>query len=149
MRWWGRRVRRLKPARPPPRRSTSERALHGLGVGWRPQLALVIDRRDDVSFIEVVAESIDPTAVPEALDNLRARGVQVVVHGVSLGLGDASPPARHRLDHLNRVAERLDAALISEHIAFVRVGRHEAGHLLPLPYTGVAAEILVENVALA
>jgi uncharacterized protein (UPF0276 family) len=83
------------------------------------------------------------------LDNLRARGTEVVVHGVTLGLGDATPPARQRLDHLNRVAERLDATLISEHVAFVRAGRHEAGHLLPLPYTRAAADILVENIQIA
>ncbi|HWC38710.1 MAG TPA: DUF692 domain-containing protein, partial [Acidimicrobiales bacterium] len=129
--------------------STRPSALRGLGVGWRPELALAIDRRRDVSFIEVMAESIDPRRVPEALDNLRARGTEVVVHGVTLGLGDATPPARHRLDHLNRVAERLDATLISEHVAFVRAGHHEAGHLLPLPFTSAAADIVIENIQMA
>jgi uncharacterized protein (UPF0276 family) len=147
-------MRRLTPVRLRPRRhtrprSTPSNALRGLGVGWRPELALAIDRRRDVCFVEVMAESIDPRRVPEALDNLRARGTEVVVHGVSLGLGDASPPARHRIDHLSRVAERLDATLISEHVAFVRAGRHEAGHLMPLPYTAAAADILSENIQIA
>jgi uncharacterized protein (UPF0276 family) len=142
-------MRRLTPQPYTPSPPTPRSAIRGLGVGWRPELALVIERRADVSFVEVIAESVDPGAIPEALDNLRARGVQVVVHGVTLGLGDASPPAPERLDHLNRVAERLEALMVSEHIAFVRAGRHEACHLLPVPHTRVAAEILVENVQMA
>ena len=68
--WWGWRMRRLTPVRSRPRtyappRSTRRSALHGLGVGWRPELALAIDRRRDVSFIEVMAESIDPRDVDD------------------------------------------------------------------------------------
>ena len=79
----------------------------------------------------------------------RERGLQVLPHGVSLSLGGADRPDRRRLDRLASVAERTGAPLVSEHIAFVRAGGRESGHLLPVPRTREALEILVENVALA
>src|SRR5690606_41502518 len=38
------------------------------------------------------------------------------------------------------------APLVSEHIAFVRAGGTEAGHLLPVPRTWDAIEAIVDNV---
>jgi uncharacterized protein (UPF0276 family) len=117
-----------------------------LGVGWRPELALAIDRERRLGFVELLAEDFDPWGpIPQAIDRLRERGTRIVVHGVGLSLGGAERPARQRLDLLARLAERLDAVLISEHIAFVRAGGLELGHLLPLPRTGEALDVLVEN----
>jgi uncharacterized protein (UPF0276 family) len=69
-----------------------------------------------------------------------------VPHGTGLSLGGAEPLDRKRLDHLARLAERLDAPMVSEHIAFVRAGGIEAGHLLPLPRTYESLDVLVENI---
>ncbi|MCV7108379.1 DUF692 domain-containing protein, partial [Mycolicibacterium chitae] len=44
-------------------------------------------------------------------------------------------------------AEALDAPLVSEHIAFVRAGGIEAGHLLPVPRTREALDALARNIA--
>lgn len=67
----------------------------GLGIGWRPEIALFIERRLDLGFVEVLAESLAPgRPVPQAIENLRARGVQVVPHGVSLEAGHLLPLPR-------------------------------------------------------
>lgn len=118
----------------------------GLGIGWRPELALDIDRRTDLGFVEIVAENIDPDAIPRALLDLRERGVQIVPHGISLSLGGAEPVDPSRVRRLGALAERLGSPLVSEHIAFVRAGGLEAGHLLPLPRTSAAVDVLTENV---
>lgn len=118
----------------------------GLGIGWRPELALFIDRRDDLGFVEVIAENVAASAaVPAPLERLRERGVRIVPHGVSLSLGSAEPLQRERVDALARLARRLDAPLVSEHIAFVRAGDREAGHLLPVPRTREQLDVLVEH----
>jgi uncharacterized protein (UPF0276 family) len=118
----------------------------GLGIGWRPEIALAIDRRADLGFIEVLAEDFahSPT-LPAPVARLRERGLAVVPHGVSLSLGGAEPLDRSRLDALARLAERLEAPVVSEHIAFVRGGGRESGHLLPLPRTWEAVELVVAN----
>jgi uncharacterized protein (UPF0276 family) len=121
----------------------------GLGIGWRPELALAIERRKGLGFVEVTAENIRLDDIPAPLTQMVARGVPVIVHGLSLSLGGADRPDRRRLDHLARVAERLGARLVSEHLAFVRAEGLEAGHLLPVPRTREALEVIVDNVAWA
>ena len=120
----------------------------GLGLGWRHALAAVPLRRPDLGFVEVVAESLPVgRSLPPALSAARRRGVQVVPHGVRLSLGGSERPHPARVTLLARLAERVGAPLVSEHVAFVRAGGREGGHLLPVPRTRVALDVLVANVA--
>ncbi len=119
----------------------------GLGIGWRPELALVIDRHPTLGFVEVIAEDFDPEGpIPAPIERLRERGVVIVPHGLSLSLAGAERPDRARLRALGKLAERMGAPLVSEHIAFVRAGGVESGHLLPPPRTREALNVLVANV---
>lgn len=119
----------------------------GLGIGWRPELALFIDRRPDLGFVEVITEDVDPDGpLPAPLERLLRRGVAVVPHGVGLSLGGAAPPEPGRLAALARLAGRVRAPLVTEHLAFVRGGGIESGHLLPLPRTRAALDVVVDNV---
>ncbi|OLB73404.1 MAG: endonuclease, partial [Actinobacteria bacterium 13_2_20CM_2_71_6] len=86
-------------------------------------------------------------AAPEPLRALAQRGVAVVPHGVKLSLGGAEPGAPERGSHLARCAELVGAPPVSEHIAYVRAGGLEAGHLLPVPRTRDAVDAIVANVA--
>ncbi|NMD54226.1 MULTISPECIES: DUF692 domain-containing protein [Tsukamurella] len=124
-------------------------ALGPLGVGWRREIAGVIaDLRP--GFCEVIAESVrirrgraetDPLLV-----DLRARGVPLVPHGVALSLGGVDALEPERVHRLAACAEAFGAPLVSEHIAFVRAGGIEAGHLLPVPRTREALDVLVRNI---
>jgi uncharacterized protein len=119
----------------------------GLGIGWRAELALAIDRRPDLGFVEIMAEEFDPARPPPApLQQLLNRGVRVIPHGVTLSLGGAEPVDAAKVKHLAGLAERFGSPFVSEHIAFVRAGGIEAGHLLPLPRTRDTLSVLVDNV---
>jgi uncharacterized protein (UPF0276 family) len=118
----------------------------GVGIGWRAELDLTIERMDGVDFVEVIAENLKPDRLPESLRVLRAKGVPVIPHGVSLGVGAAEPPSPARLAHLAACAQALDAPLVSEHLAFVRGGGVEAGHLLPVPRTRESLDVITDNV---
>ncbi|WP_231498224.1 DUF692 domain-containing protein [Pseudonocardia halophobica] len=125
----------------------------GLGVGWRPEIAGVVARLPDLGFCEVIAESLDlrhpdrpPAGPSRGVTDLRGRGIPVVPHGVRLGLGDAEGVDPGRVAHLAACARALDAPLVSEHVAFVRAAGREAGHLLPVPRTREALDVLVEGV---
>ncbi len=121
-----------------------------IGLGWRREVAASVLSCDELGFVEVVAESLSGRhRVPVALDAARRGGLHIVPHGVGLSLGGAERPDRRRLAHLAGLAERLDAPLVSEHVAFVRAGGLEAGHLLPLPRTRDALDVLVANVKIA
>ncbi|WP_200307718.1 DUF692 domain-containing protein [Streptomyces adelaidensis] len=142
----------------------------GTGIGWRPEIADAVERmagskgskgseggsRGGVDWVEVVAENVCPGHISESLLRLRERGVTVVPHGVSLGLGGADRPDEQRLRSLAERAEALGAPLVTEHIAFVRAGGAltaspllEAGHLLPVPRTRDALAVLCEHVRIA
>jgi len=129
---------------------SAKRPRLGLGVAWRPELALAIERRGDLGFVEILAEDFwSARRLPPAIEVLRERGVPMVPHGVSLSLGSAAAPERWRLDALAQLARRVNAPFVSEHIAFVRAGGIETGHLLPLPRTREALDVVVRNVRAA
>ncbi|WP_385632914.1 DUF692 domain-containing protein [Streptomyces sp. SudanB135_2055] len=128
----------------------------GTGIGWRPEIADAVEGMPGIDWVEAVSENLCPGHLPESLVRLRERGVTVVPHGVSLGLGGAERPDPGRLAALAERAEALASPLVTEHIAFVRAGgpltasrRLEAGHLLPVPRTRDALDVLCENVRIA
>jgi uncharacterized protein len=128
----------------------------GTGIGWRPEIADAVEEMPGIDWVEAVAENVCPGHLPESLLRLRARGVTVVPHGVSLGLGGAERPDERRLTALVERAAALGSPLVTEHIAFVRAGGPltaspplEAGHLLPVPRTRDALDVLCENVRIA
>ncbi|MFJ9559222.1 DUF692 domain-containing protein [Streptomyces fuscichromogenes] len=128
----------------------------GTGIGWRPEIADAVERMPGIDWVEVVAENTCPGHLPESLRRLRERGVTVVPHGVSLGLGGADRPDEDRLTALAERVAALGSPLVTEHIAFVRAGGPrtaspvlEAGHLLPVPRTRDALDVLCENIRIA
>jgi uncharacterized protein len=119
--------------------------LKGLGIGWRPEIAGFVGGLDTLGFTEVIAESVHGV-LPAPLAALRDRGVPVIPHGVKLSLGGAEPVDASRVEHFAAAAAVTRAPVVSEHIAFVRAGGREAGHLLPLPRTREAVDAMVANV---
>jgi uncharacterized protein (UPF0276 family) len=118
----------------------------GVGVGWRPEIAGWVARLPGPAFCEVIAETLAPAAPPRGVVELRERGIPVVPHGVRLSLGGAEPVEASRVTHLAACAAALQAPLVSEHVAFVRAGGRDAGHLLPVPRTREALDVLAANI---
>ncbi|MGH3750798.1 MAG: DUF692 domain-containing protein, partial [Micromonosporaceae bacterium] len=119
----------------------------GVGLGWRPEICGLFDELPGLGFCEVIAESLPSRGpMPAPLEELRQRGVTVIPHGVRLSLGGAEPVEPARVCFLAGCAESLAAPLVSEHIAFVRAGGVEAGHLLPVPRTREALDALTHNI---
>jgi uncharacterized protein (UPF0276 family) len=118
---------------------------YGVGIGWRQEISGFVAGLPGLRFIEVVAESV-PARLPDSLAALKDRGVAVIPHGTRLSLGGAEPVDPARVAQFAACARLLDAPLASEHIAYVRAGGLEAGHLLPLPRTREAVDAVVANV---
>lgn len=119
----------------------------GVGLGWRPEIDGAAERLG-VDWVEAIAENLDPKRLPPSIRSLRSRGTPVLPHAVTLSLGGAEPVDPWSVRHLAKLAEALDAPLVSDHVAFVRAGGVEAGHLMPVPRTWEALDVLVENVRL-
>ncbi|MFC4947129.1 DUF692 domain-containing protein [Pseudonocardia sp. GCM10023141] len=118
----------------------------GVGVGWRPEIAGWVESVPALGFCEVIAEAIDPAAPPRGVLELRDRGVAVITHGVRLSLGGTEGLDAHRVTHLAAAAAAVGSPVVSEHISFTRAGGRDAGHLLPMPRTREALDVLTRNV---
>jgi len=110
----------------------------------------MIHKRRDIKFVEILAENFSPKRKrPVPIDQLIDRGVDVVIHGTTLSLGGSELPSKSSLKHLCALASLYKSSMISEHLAFVRAGGIESGHLLPIPRTQESLEIVVENIRIA
>ncbi len=118
------------------------------GLGWRTELgAAIFANLEALDVVEVMAEDFFEAtkAQKRALRFLRDH-VTVVVHATSLGLASTEPVDRAKLDAVARVVEWLEPESWSEHLAFVRGGGVEIGHLAAPPRNDATLAGLVRNV---
>jgi uncharacterized protein (UPF0276 family) len=73
----------------------------------------------------------------------------LMLHGVGLGLASCARVERRRLDAMARLVNRVEPESWSEHLAFVRGGGYEIGHLAAPPRTADSVSGGVDNIALA
>jgi len=119
-----------------------------VGLGWRAELAAgILTHADRIDLVEVIADDWFECGRRE-LRALRTLGAQVpvVLHGVGLGLASSVPVDGHRLEAMARVLEAARPEFWSEHLAFVRGGGREIGHLAAPPRTAATIEGAAENI---
>jgi uncharacterized protein (UPF0276 family) len=121
-----------------------------VGLGWRPALAAgILANLDRIDVLEVIAEDcLEAPAARRAMATL-ARQVPLFIHGVSLGLASAAPVDEARLERLARLVGAVQPAGWSEHLAFVRAGSTEIGHLAAPPRTPATIAGTARNLARA
>lgn len=124
----------------------------GTGVGLRHRhYRDFLDGRPAVDWLEVHSENYfgDGGRDLHVLTRLRA-DYPVSLHGVGLALGSAGDMAAAHLAKLKRLAERVEPALISEHLCWS--GYESAGEarhwndLLPLPYSAEALDLMSNRI---
>lgn len=121
------------------------------GLGWRPRLAAgILANLDRIDIVEVIADDYfrAPRHERRPLQTLAAQ-VPVTLHGVSLGLASAVPVETKRLDDMARLCDEVAPEFWSEHLAFVRGGGIEIGHLAAPPRTEGTIEGALANLARA
>lgn len=123
---------------------------HAVGLGLRTEVAAdLLASPACVDFIEVVAEGCFTSSAARREALALSRIWPVVPHGVKLSLGSAEGIDLDRARRLGALARDLQAPAVSEHVAFVRAGGREIGHLTQLPFTREAIGVVVANVTAA
>ena len=110
------------------------------GIGLRaPHLAAIEAERPPIAWLEVHSENyfVDGGPALRALQRLRC-DYPIALHGVGLSLGSTDPLDRGHLAKLARLIERIEPALVSEHLCWSGVDGRCLNDLLPLPYTDEA-----------
>ena len=107
----------------------------GTGIGLRqPHYREVFERLPALAFLEVHSENffLEGGAAMHALERARA-AYPISLHGVGLSLGSADALADEHLAKLKRLVDRVEPALVSEHLCWGRIGGVHFNDLLPLP----------------
>lgn len=121
------------------------------GLGWRPELAAgILSNLDRIDIIEVIADDYfdAPKSKRRALKTLAIQ-VPVALHGVTLGLASSISVELNRLRQTARLVEEIQPEFWSEHLAFVRGGGIEIGHLAAPPRTCATIDGAARNLAAA
>ncbi len=122
-----------------------------VGLGWRSDLAAgIFSHFDRIDLLEVIADDFfgAPRREVHALKTLSSE-VSVVLHGVSMGLASSAPVETKRLENMARLIDQVRPQFWSEHLAFVRGGGIEIGHLAAPPRTADTVEGAAENLSRA
>lgn len=125
--------------------------LHGFGLGLRPpHYEEFLEGSVPVDFVEVISENfmIAGGRPLHILERIRAMH-PVALHGVSMSIGSADGVDRDYLRRLRKLVDRIEPAVVSDHLCWTRVEGFNSHDLLPLPYTREALDLVCANVSQA
>ncbi len=119
-----------------------------VGLTWHPQLAAaILGARERVDLVEVIPEGtfLESPAAQRALRRL-AREIPIAIHGVSLGLASTTRVDERRVAQFARLIDYVQPECWSEHLAFVRAGAIELGHLAAPSRTETTIDATTANI---
>lgn len=111
--------------------------IQGAGVGLRsPHYQHIFAHKPAVPWFEVLSDNyLGAGGLPlHHLERVR-QDYPITLHGVGMSLGSTDPLNFDYLNRLKQLAERLEPAYISDHLAWISTGQHYLNDLVPLPYT--------------
>jgi uncharacterized protein (UPF0276 family) len=117
--------------------NTATTTLTGCGIGLRKEHHdRVLAERPDVPFFEVISENfMVPGGRPaHVLDRVRS-DYPVALHGVSMNLGSADALDARYLARLRALVDRVEPAVVSDHLCWTSLAGLNSHDLLPLPFT--------------
>lgn len=119
------------------------------GLGWRSELAPgILVHLDEIDIVEVIADDhFDATGVRARALKTLASQVPVTLHGVGIGPATTCGLEMKRVEDFARLIDRVKPDSWSEHLAWVRAGGVEIGHLAAPCRNESTVAATVENLA--
>ena len=118
------------------------------GIGLRAEhFVEFLETRPAVAFVEAHSENyFGRGGKPLHFLECVRRDYPLSLHGVGLSIGSTDPLSEAYLARLGELVERLQPALVSDHLCWSSIGAVHAHDLLPLPYTEEALAHVVRRV---
>ncbi|WP_394780781.1 DUF692 family multinuclear iron-containing protein, partial [Undibacterium sp.] len=126
-------------------------AISGAGIGLRSRhYQDFMQAPVDINWLEVHSENYfgDGGYDLHVLQQLR-RDYAVSLHGVGLGLGSAQGFSTAHLQRLQKLVQRIQPGLISEHLCWGATAGRQLNDLLPMPLNNEALELVCDRVDLS
>lgn len=127
----------------------------GTGVGLRPAhySDFLNKTPNSISWVEVISENFmawqtDNERLGQAFQTLQKirRNLPVALHGVSLNLGSSDKLDFEYLKRLKDLVDKIDPAVVSDHLSWTGVNGKNLHDLLPVPYTEEALNLMAEKI---
>jgi len=136
--------------RTPPTAALGERGplpAASAGIGLRfPHHRRVAETKPKIGWLEVHSENYMGGGTPLAyLEAIRAH-YPISLHGVGLSLGSAEPLDLNHLRRVKQLVDRIEPALVSEHLSWSVTDGTYLADLLPVPMTEEALDVVCHHV---
>ncbi|MBL8176970.1 MAG: DUF692 domain-containing protein [Bryobacterales bacterium] len=118
------------------------------GLGWRDDLAAgILSNLHRIDVLEVIADDYFHASAKKlrALRDLAAQH-PVLLHAVSLGMASTIAVDEKRLAVMARLCDAVRPQAWSEHLAFVRAGGIEIGHMASPPRNAASIDATLANI---
>lgn len=117
----------------------------GIGLRFQHHDAIA-SQRPAVPWMEVHSENYLGGGKPLAYLTAIRRDYAISLHGVGSSLGSADGVSERHLARLKALVERIQPALVSEHLSWSAIGGKHFPDLLPLPLTEESLDVFCRNV---
>jgi len=124
-------------------------AIQGAGLGLRsPHYQHILTQKPAIPWFEVLSDNyLGAGGLPlHHLEQVR-QDYPITLHGVGMSLGSTDSLNWEYLTRLKQLADRLEPAYISDHLAWISVSQHYLNDLVPLPYTEAALEHVAQRIS--
>lgn len=120
----------------------------GYGVGLRAcHYQHVLEQRPAVDWFEIISENFMGTGGrPMHVIDQVSEHYPVVMHGVSMSIGSTDPIDFDYLRQLRRLADRVRAVWVSDHVCWTGLAHRNSHDLLPVPYNEGTLAHLVDRI---
>jgi uncharacterized protein len=122
-----------------------------VGLGWRSEIAPhIMTHLEQLDVLEVIAENYF-SASKKSIQSLHflSKQLPIVLHGVAMGLASSQDASVKHIEKMARLVERIQPESWSEHLAFVRAGAIEIGHLAAPPRNEQTIDGTLKNILMA
>ena len=120
----------------------------GFGLGLRTtHYEAILDTKPALDWFEIISENYMVSGGRPLANLTRIRNdYPMAMHGVSLSIGSSDPLNAEYLRDLKKLADRLEPAIISDHLCWTGIAGKNLHDLMPIPYTEEAVAHVVGRV---
>ena len=120
----------------------------GFGLGLRTaHYEAILDTKPALDWFEVISENYMVSGGRPLANLMRIRDdYPMAMHGVSLSIGSSDPLNVEYLRELKKLADRIEPAIISDHLCWTGVAGKNLHDLMPIPYTEEAIAHVADRV---